>query len=119
MQMFRDSGKKIIGFAETAAEKEMYISCAMDQFYMPPDGSLDLRGFSSSATFLRGIFNKIGIEPQVQRIGKYKSFGDTFHRTKIAEAQREVVSSLLTEASSHWLQRVAAKVDKVRHCKMS
>ena len=53
------------------------------------------------------MFDKIGIEPQVQRIGKYKSFGDTFNRTEIAEAQREVVSSLLCEASDFWVSKVA------------
>jgi hypothetical protein len=84
----------------------------MDAFYMPPDGSLDIRGFSSSATFLRGVFDKIGVEPQVQRIGKYKSFGDSFNRTSIAEAQREVISSLLTEASSHWLKRIAERFER-------
>ena len=54
------------------------------------------------SAFFRGIFDKIGIEPQVQRIGKYKSFGDTFNRTSISEAQREVISSLLMEASDYW-----------------
>ena len=35
---------------------------------MPPDGGIDLRGFVGQATFLRGVFDKIGIEPQVQRL---------------------------------------------------
>lgn len=55
---------------------------------------------------------KIGIEPQVQRIGKYKSFGDTFNRTSISEAQREVVSSLLMEASDFWADSVAMALNK-------
>jgi protease-4 len=112
MRLFRASGKKIIGFSETASEKELFVSQSFDAFYMPPDGSLDIRGFSGSATFLRGIFDKIGIEPQVQRIGKYKSFGDTFNRTSIAEAQREVISSLLTEASQFWLNAISLAVNK-------
>jgi signal peptide peptidase SppA len=73
---------------------------------------LDLRGFSGAATFVRGVFDKIGIEPQVQRIGKYKSFGDTFNRTTISEAQREVVSSLLMEASDFWADHVGIKFNK-------
>ena len=35
--------------------------------------------------FLRGIFDKIGIEPQVKRIGKYKSAGDQLLRKDMAE----------------------------------
>jgi len=112
MDFFRESGKEIIGFAETASEKELYLSMGFNEFYVPPDGGLDLRGFSASATFVRGVFEKIGIEPQVQRIGKYKSFGDTFNRTSIADAQREVISSLLTEASDFWVDSVAKAANK-------
>jgi len=54
----------------------------------------------------------VGVEPQVQRIGKYKSFGDSINRTEIAEAQREVISSLLCEASGHWVRNVAASLNK-------
>ena len=64
-------GKEIIGYAETASEKEIYLSLGCNEFYVPPDGGISLRGFSASATFIRGVFDKIGIEPQVQRIGKY------------------------------------------------
>jgi protease-4 len=112
LDFFKQSGKEIIGYSETASEKELYLSLGFSEFYVPPDGGLDLRGFSASATFVRGVFDKIGIEPQVQRIGKYKSFGDTFNRTSIAEAQREVISSLLTEASDFWVDSVAKDVNR-------
>jgi hypothetical protein len=114
MNYFRQSGKKIIAYTSAGAEKELYLSLECDEFYIPPDGGLDLRGFSGSATFLRGVFDKIGIEPQVQRIGKYKSFGDTFNRTEISEAQREVISSLLMESSDFWIDTVAKDLNKTR-----
>ena len=109
---YRKSGKPIIAFSEGASEKELYLAQSFDSFYMPPDGALDIRGFSGGAQFFRGIFEKIGIEPQVQRIGKYKSFGDTFNRTSIAEAQREVISSLITEASQHWIETISSSLGK-------
>ena len=55
------------------------------------------------------VLDKVGIEPQVQRIGKYKSAGDSINRTEIADAQREVISSLLSEASGHWIRSVRLK----------
>ena len=48
----------------------------------------------------------------MQRIGKYKSFGDTFNRNNISEAQREVISSLLMEASDFWADSVALSLNK-------
>ena len=112
IQYFKQSGKNIVAFAQVGAEKETYLSLACDEFYIPPEGGLDLRGFSAAATFVRGVFDKIGIEPQVQRIGKYKSFGDTFNRTEISDAQREVISSLLMEASEFWADSIAERLQK-------
>jgi ClpP class serine protease len=112
LDLFRSSGKQIIGYAEVASEKEVYLAMGFTAFYVPPEGTVDLRGFSASATFLRGAFEKIGIEPQVQRIGKYKSFGDTFNRTSIADPQREVVSALLTHASAHWAEDIARRTNR-------
>lgn len=109
---FQQSGKRVIAYAQVGAEKETYLALACDEFYIPPEGGLDLRGFSAAATFVRGVFDKIGIEPQVQRIGKYKSFGDTFNRTEISDAQREVVSSLLMEASEFWADSLAQRLNK-------
>ena len=114
MNYFKQSGKKIIAYSNAGAEKELFLSLECDEFYIPPDGGLDLRGFSGAATFLRGVFDKIGIEPQVQRIGKYKSFGDTFNRTTISEAQREVISSLLMESSDFWVDSVSNSLNKSR-----
>eukprot|EP01038_Epipyxis_sp_PR26KG_P011828 gene11828-15829_t len=112
MNYFQQSGKKIIGYADGVSEKEFYLSLGFDEFYIPPDGGLDLRGFSAAASFVRGVLDKIGIEPQVQRIGKYKSAGDQINRVNISDAQREVISSLLTEASEYWLNNVAISRNK-------
>ena len=50
-----------------------------DEFYIPPDGGLDLRGFSAAATFVRGIFDKIGIEPQVLLTDQEKTNENMIH----------------------------------------
>jgi hypothetical protein len=55
----------------------------------------------------RGVFDKIGITPQVERIGAYKSFGDRFNRYNMSEAQRETLESILDISSTHKLQQLA------------
>eukprot|EP01035_Chromulina_nebulosa_P021366 gene21366-27679_t len=114
MNYFRQANKTIYGYCASGSEKEFYLSLGCDEIYIPPEGGFDLRGFGASASFFRGIFDNIGIEPQVQRIGKYKSFGDTFNRTSISEAQREVISALLLEASDYWVDSVSKDLNKSR-----
>lgn len=114
IDFFKQSGKPVIGYATTVTEKEYYLSRAFSEFYVAPtgDNNFDLRGFALSSSFYRQTFNKIGVEPQVQRIGKYKSFGDTFMRDSMSEAQREVASELLYTVSDRWAQKMAAALNQ-------
>ena len=66
MAYYRQSGKKLVAYCSGGAEKDLYLALGCDEFYIPPDGGLDLRGFSAAATFVRGVFAKLGIEPQVR-----------------------------------------------------
>jgi protease IV len=54
-----------------------------------------------------GVFEKVGIEPQIQRIGKYKSAGDQLTRKNISEENREVLTALLDNIYSNWLDKVS------------
>lgn len=42
---------------------------------------------------------QVGIEPQVRRIGEFKSFGDAYARNSMSAAQKEVTESLLSAVS--------------------
>jgi hypothetical protein len=82
---------------ELAAEKEFYLAAACEEVYVPPSAYISLKGVAVSGTFLRGVLEKVGVEPQIQRIGKFKSAGDQLGRKDMSDAQREVlqVSSAL------------------------
>lgn len=54
-----------------------------------------------------GVFEKVGIEPQVQRIGKYKSAGDQLARKSISEENYEMLSVLLDNIYANWLDGVS------------
>ncbi|RYH31791.1 S49 family peptidase [archaeon] len=101
---FQKSGKKVMGYSDACSEKEFFIARALDDFHMSPEGSMDLRGIMASTWFCRGVLDKVGIEPQVQRLGKYKSYGDILNSTSMSQEQREVVSSLLSETARYWVQ---------------
>eukprot|EP01034_Spumella_vulgaris_P021842 gene21842-27913_t len=107
LDLFRQSGKTVTAYSESADQKSLFAALSMDALYVPPDGNVEALGFAGEAQFYGGVFNKTGIEPQVQRIGKYKSYGDSLIRSNISSAQREVTSSILTEVSRHWISEIA------------
>lgn len=54
-----------------------------------------------------GVLEKIGIEPQVQRIGKYKSAGDQLTRKNISDENRETLTALLDNIYGNWVEKIS------------
>ncbi|KAI3504738.1 hypothetical protein L1887_26428 [Cichorium endivia] len=75
---FRKSGKFIVGYAPVWHEKEYYLGCACEELYAPPSAYFSLYGLTAQASFLGGVLEKVGVEPQVQRIGKKKEDIESF-----------------------------------------
>ncbi|XP_031105694.1 serine protease SPPA, chloroplastic [Ipomoea triloba] len=111
---FRKSGKFIVGYAPACGEKEYYIGCACEELYAPPSAYFALYGLTVQASFLGGVLEKIGIEPLVQRIGKYKSAGDQLSRKNISEENREMLTALLDNIYGNWLDKVSLTKGKKR-----
>lgn len=47
------------------------------------------------------------MQPQVQRIGKYKSAGDQLSRKDMSEANREMLTALLDDIYANFLEEVS------------
>ncbi|CAH1428250.1 unnamed protein product [Lactuca virosa] len=104
---FRKSGKFIVAYAPAWGEKEYYLGCACEELYAPPSAYFSLYGLSAQASFLGGVLEKIGVEPQVQRIGKYKSAGDQLIRKNISEENREVLTTLVDNIYGNWVDKIS------------
>lgn len=109
---FRKSGKFVVGYIPACGEKEYYLACACEELYAPPSAYFRLYGLTVQASFLGGIFEKVGIEPQVERIGKYKSAGDQLARKSISEENREMLTTLLDNIYGNWLDKISAAKGK-------
>ncbi|KAA0058025.1 serine protease SPPA [Cucumis melo var. makuwa] len=105
---FKKSGKFIVAYIPTCQEKEYYLACACEEIYAPPSAYVSLFGLTVQASFLRGIFDKVGIEPQVERIGKYKSAGDQLARRNMSEENCEMLTTLLDNIYGNWLDKVSS-----------
>ncbi|XP_039040286.1 serine protease SPPA, chloroplastic [Hibiscus syriacus] len=111
---FKKSGKFIIAYIPACAEKEFYLACACEEIYAPSSAYFSLYGLTVQASFLGGVFEKIGIEPQVQRIGKYKSAGDQLTRKSMSEENCEMLTALLDNIYGNWLDVVSSSKGKKR-----
>ncbi|KAF3437965.1 hypothetical protein FNV43_RR20721 [Rhamnella rubrinervis] len=111
---FRKSGKFIVAYVPVCQEKEYYLACACEEIYSPPSAYFSLFGLTVQASFLRGVLDNVGIEPQVERIGKYKSAGDQLARRTMSEENCEMLTALLDNIYGNWLDEVSSARGKKR-----
>src|SRR6201996_2008565 len=111
---FKKSGKFIIAYSEIYTQGFYYLASVADKVYLNPKGIFDFKGFSSQVTFLKGALDKLGIEIQVIKVGKYKSAVEPLVLTKMSDANKIQVNSYLGSLYDHFLAGIsdARKMNK-------
>ncbi|XP_050237574.1 serine protease SPPA, chloroplastic [Mercurialis annua] len=111
---YKKSGKFIVCYVPACREKEYYLACGCDEIYVPPSAYFSLYGLTVSASFLGGVLEKVGIQPEVQRIGKYKSAGDQLTRKTMSDENCEMLTTLLDNIYGNWLDHISSTKGKKR-----
>lgn len=110
---FKKSGKFVIAYGETMTQKAYYVASAAERVYIHPQGGLEWSGFSSNLFFLKGMLDKLQIEPQIFYAGKFKSATEPLRETKMTEANRLQTSVWLGDLYGAFLKAAstARKID--------
>ena len=95
LERFRATGKKIIAYNINIDKRDYYLSSVANQIFINPMGSIDINGFRSETMFFKNAFDKYGIGVEVVRVGKYKSFGETWSLDRFSPAARQETQQLL------------------------
>ncbi len=88
LQDFKKSNKFIIAYGETISQKGYYVGNIADRFFCHPQGGVDWTGLSSDMLYLKGMLDKLEIQPQIFYAGKFKSATEPLRETKMTEANR-------------------------------
>ncbi|MFW6222167.1 MAG: signal peptide peptidase SppA [Bacteroidota bacterium] len=92
---FKSADKFIVAYSESITQSAYYLATASDVLYINPEGLVDFRGLNANVMFIKGMLDKIGVEAQVIRYGKYKSAGEPLFRTDLSEENRTQISGYL------------------------
>lgn len=106
---FRKSGKPALCFlqADIVGNREYFLASGCDQVWMIPSANLGTAGMMAQATFFKGTFEKLGIEPNMYGIAEYKNYRDQFTQKKFTPAHREATESLLRSIYEHYVAEAA------------
>lgn len=70
---FKGSGKFVYAYGEIFSQKAYYLASVADQVVLNPKGTLELKGLSAQRMFYKNALEKIGVDMQVIRHGKFKA----------------------------------------------
>jgi len=94
---FRKSGKPVIAWLRNPRTREYYLATAADRVYMAPEDVLDVKGLRAELMFVRKTLDKLGVQMEIERIGKYKDAADMLTRTSMSEETREVLNTVIDQ----------------------
>ena len=106
---FRRSGKAVISYMETPTTPGYYLASASDKIYMSShEGTMNMiSGLSSQMFFLKDILDKLGVNVQLIRHGKYKSAGETFIKNRPSPENMLQNQELLDAIWDNWTSTIA------------
>jgi protease-4 len=88
---FRKSGKAVVAYTENPTSGSYYLASVADKVYMTSyhGGSPQMTGLASQMIFLKDILDKVGVNFQLIRHGKYKSAGEMYIKNAPSDENRE------------------------------
>lgn len=107
INVFKESGKKVIAYADSYSQGDYYFASLADEIYVNPVGAVDIHGLSSQGLFFKGAMDKLGVKMQIVKVGTYKSAVEPYILTEMSEANREQTSLFLNNIWGNMTQTIA------------
>ncbi len=104
---FKKSKKFVYSYSEVMTEKGYYLASVADKIYMNPAGDLEWNGLDAELTFFKGTLDKLGIKPEIFKVGDFKSAVEPFIRENMSEPNRLQVKSFLSSINNHMVAQIA------------
>src|SRR3954447_2358087 len=110
---FRAAGKTAVCWTETFGELTpgnvaYHLAAAFEEIWLQPSGDVGLVGFTAESFFLRDALDKLGVRTQLGQRHEYKTAADTFLKSSMTEANREMVTRLVESSTETLVRDVAA-----------
>lgn len=104
---FKSSKKFIYAYSEDYDQANYYLASVADSVYLNPQGNFDWHGLRTELMFMKGALEKLEIEPEVIRHGKFKSAVEPFINDKMSPENKEQIAQLIHGIWNYYVAQVA------------
>ena len=108
---FRESGKPVIAYANTYDNLSYYLASVADKVIINSYGEAMLTGVGTNITFFKDLLDKLGVDMQLIRHGKYKAAGEQFTQNHLTPENREQNQVLINSIWATLSEEIAASRD--------
>lgn len=106
---FKKSGKFIFSYADEYSQRAYYIASVSDKIFLNPEGNVTFKGLASELMFFKGTLEKLDVQAQIVRHGKFKSAVEPFILDKMSDANREQYQKMLDVLWQQMLDGISAQ----------
>jgi len=106
---FKESGKPIISYNEIYSTKGYYLSSVADKIYLNPLGVIDHKGATATIMFFKGLLEKLNIDIQIFKVGKFKSAVEPFILDKMSPENRIQLKLMLNSFNDNIMDSIATQ----------
>ena len=109
LKNFRNSGKAIVSYIENPSNASYYLASVSDKIYMTSyEGGMNMfSGLSSQLIFLKDILDRLRVNVQLIRHGKYKSAGEMYIRNSSSPENMEQNKKMIDAVWNSWAAEIA------------
>jgi protease-4 len=107
LERFKASGKSIVAWGSEYNQQQYYLAAHADEVLLDPFGLVFMDGYGRYRNYYRDALDKLGIEVNLLRVGKYKSFAEPFIANAPSDAAREAESYLYNALWATYTEDVA------------
>jgi protease-4 len=110
---FKKSGKFIYSYSEMYSQKAYYLASISDKIYLNKEGGIDFHGLAAEIMFFKGLLQKLDVDVQIIRHGKFKSAIEPFMLDKMSDANREQTRMFVGSIWNHIVNNISVsrKID--------
>ncbi len=105
---FKESGKFIISYSEGYSQGAYYLSTVADKVYLNPVGEISFQGLTSQIMFFKDALEKLDVEMQVIRHGKFKSAVEPYLLNEMSPSNEKQMSTLLNSIWDEMLTSISS-----------
>ncbi|MFZ4413027.1 MAG: signal peptide peptidase SppA [Bacteroidales bacterium] len=104
---FKKSNKFILSYSESYSQKAYYLASVADKIYLNKEGSIDFHGLAAEIMFFKGLMQKLDVDMQIIRHGKFKSAVEPFLLDKMSDPNREQTRLFIGSIWNHIVKGIS------------